>query len=235
MRSSITAVLVITIVAFFTVSCETERLKPQRDNSGRKFFPLKIGSYRIYDVEEINFSFVAENDTAKYQLKVLIADFYINQQADTTFFIERYHRPMENETWELNSLWTTRETPGQIIVTENNIPFVKLAYPVKEGLTWDGNALNIMEEDEYHISDFNITFETASQKFENVIQVIENDNEDTVIFQDFRTSFYAEGIGLIYKEVKIINYCATTVECLGEGIIESGRKYKQQIVTYGNE
>lgn len=223
------------MVALFATCCESEKLLPENVYAETGFFPVKEGAYRVYQVEKIDFSLVNENDTSRYQLKEVVSGSYLNQEGDTTFVLSRFTRKEENANWAVDSVRAIRKDPGRIIVTADNIPVVKLVYPVREGLAWDGNALNALQEDEYEIMNVNAPFDTGITNFPNTLTVIENNNPDSVIFQDYRKAIYADGIGLIYREEKILHYCAATVDCLGQGIIESGHKYKQEIISYGKE
>jgi hypothetical protein len=68
--------------------------------------------------------------------------------------------------------------------------------------------------------------------FPDVVTVLQEDNQDVIVQMDFRQERYARGIGLVSKEVTLLNYC-TQPSCLGQQKIESGRVYKQQIIAYG--
>ena len=84
-------------------------------------------------------------------------------------------------------MWSVRRTPNQAIVTENNIPFVKIGFPVRDGLTWDGNVLNIMDEETYSIDGIGIPLTTENNTFNTTLNVIHSDVQDTIIRFDQRS------------------------------------------------
>ncbi|MCZ6521759.1 MAG: hypothetical protein O6848_09720, partial [Bacteroidetes bacterium] len=141
------------------------------------------------------------------------------------------------QTWSLDSVWTTRRTAIQGIVVENNTPFVKLVFPVDENKTGDGNVLNTKEFDEYQMVNVFREFvidSLESISFGNTITVIQNDFRDNITMNDVRTEVYAENIGLVYKNIEILQFCADP-DCVGLEIVEVGRKLKQKIIDFGKE
>ena len=59
------------------------------------------------------------------------------------------------------------------------------------------------------------------------------DNEnDPIVKQDVRKSIYAKSIGLVYREITILEYC-TVGNCIGKQIVENGVILKQTLNNYG--
>ena len=73
-----------------------------------------------------------------------------------------------------------------------------------------------------------------SISFGNTITVIQNDFRDNITMNDVRTEVYAENIGLVYKNIEILQFCADP-DCVGLEIVEVGRKLKQKIIDFGKE
>lgn len=215
-------------------SCNTEK-EADPSQLGYPYYPLAIGNYYVYDVEEINFSLLEGADTSHYQLKEVVEDYFHQNREDTSYYLYRYSRGDEAGDWQLDSIWTVRKDQRRIVVVENNVPFIKLVFPLRQGLTWDANGMNAEEETLYSVKEIGGTFEAGGESYPNTLHIVEKDNMDTVITERYREAVYAADIGLVYKEQRAINYCATTVECLGQGIIESGRKYVQLLSAYGKE
>jgi len=223
-------------LAFFMWGCN-ETLEPQVDRLGFNHFPLDTGNFRIYDVERVEFLFSGEIDTSNFQLKEVIANARKTANGETIYDLERFTRDSEEENWQLDSVWTARRTSIQAIVVENNVPFVKLTFPIDENKTWDGNVLNIRPPDEYTMVNLFNSFllDTADAvSFENTITVVQNDLRDPITRIDVRKEVYAENIGLIYKETEFLLFCADP-DCLGQGIVEVGTILKQQLIDFGEE
>ena len=223
------------LTALALSSCSSEKAEPDYEHLGYQYFPLVIGEYRIYDVQEIEFSLLEGGDTSNYQLKEVVEDYYQQNQEDTSYYLYRYSRPTEADNWQLDSVWTVRKDPRRIVEVENNVPYIKMVFPSEEGLSWDANAMNADEESFYTVKSIGETFEANGQQFDETLHIVEENNMDTVINERYQEAVYAAEIGLIYKEQRHIDYCATTVECLGLGIIEGGRKYVQILKEHGKE
>lgn len=233
MRLSRTLLAFLLTALLFQACSSTQ--EPDLFKLGYQYYPLAVGDYRVYDVEAISFSLLGGGDTSHYQLKEVIHDYYAQNKEDTAYYIYRYSRTGMEEEWSLDSIWTVRKDPRRIVVVENNVPLIKLVFPASTGLRWDGNGMNAEEEETYTISKMDVPFEKGGERFEETLHVVEKNNMDTVINERYREAVYAANIGLAYKELRYINYCATTVACLGEGIIEGGTKQVFLLREYGKE
>ena len=213
------------------VSCDTDSLEPDASRLGFTFFPLEKGFFRIYDVEEIQYS-VLSFDTLRYQLKEQVVDSFLNQTDAYTYIVHRFSRPDENAPWGLDSVWTARQTPIQAISIENNVSFIKLVFPVNEDVSWDGNALNTNESDEYILQDlFNV--KTINDQEVRTLTVVQGDEEDLLI-RDERKEIFAEHIGLIEKTFIKLEFCDDS-DCFGQKVIERGRALQLTLIDYGKE
>lgn len=209
-----------------TLEVDTGRL-------GYEFFPLQEGIRRVYEVEEVIYSLIdPKKETLNYQLMEEVESYFINQENDTTYVVNRYKRTSEEDEWKVDSVWTARRTPSQAIVTENNKPFVKLAFPVKENTSWDGNIFNTFKPRMYKMVAVNRSLTLNGMDFPETVTVIQSDNDDHIISTDLRKEIYAKNIGLVFKELKILNYCVQS-ECLGTGAIETGREYTLSLISHG--
>ncbi len=213
------------------VSCnETKEVGPE--TLGFDFYPLSIGEYRVYDVEEINY-LITGFDTAVYQLREIITD-SIRTNDQTTYLLRRDIRVNELEDWESDSVWTVTKTSNYLAITENNIPFIKITFPVKEGKEWDGNSLNSRAEQIYYYQQVDSLL-IDSLVVEDQIRVVIEDVEENVTGVDLRSEVYIKGIGLAEKNYLTQKRC-TSSDCgpdLGEVI--AGRAVRQTLIEIGNE
>ena len=219
--------LFVGILLLLTIACEDppDRLEP---DIGLDYFPLEIGSFRIYDVEAINI----DRDTANYQLKEVVVDSFAAGQGETAFVLHRFSRTQDRLPWDLDSAWTARLSGQYAVVVENNVPFAKVQFPVELGASWDGNSFNNAPEAIYEVKSVDQPFQIEAESFSKSLVINEKDVFDTLIFKDARQAVYAKEIGLIYKRRERIDFCRF-VECLGE--IESGSIFEQKLIEYGQE
>ncbi len=215
-----------------TLSCDSDTIPPDPDVVGYSYFPLEVGMYRDYQVHREEFSLFGSSDTADFQLREQVVDsFGVGEQI--TYIIHRSTRQTSDDPWDLDSVWTARRTPQHAIMVENNIPFAKLVFPLALNNTWDGNIFNSRDEDQYQVSQVDGTMETPAGKFNQTLTVLENNEPDTLIFQDIRQVVYAREIGVIYKNSSILDFCNTEPSCLG--MLEVGIKFEQILIDYGRE
>ena len=197
---------------------------------GDDFFPLDPGVVRIYQVEDI--SFFPGVDTAKFQLRMQVVDSFQNQAGGLTYIQHLSTRNTSDDPWEFLTAWSARLEENRAIQIEENVSFVKLFFPIEENREWDGNAFNDSDEDTYQMTDLFSSYITPEQDtIPNTLTVIQEDNQDFIVSLDQRREIYAQGVGLVMKEVILLNYC-TNPDCIGQQIVESGRKLTQYLLEY---
>lgn len=213
----------------------SESVAPDNSRLGYNFFPLEKGQYRIYDVNSTEYFFSAENITRNYQLKEFVADTFQNLEGGISYRMERFTRNDESEEWQLDSVWTARSNATQAIQVEHNLPLLKLVFPFRENKTWDANVYNDKAEDEHEmVGLFQAFVRNDEVVHENTVTVIQEEVTNNILFWDVRKEVYGENVGLVYKEITQLEYCAEA-DCLGQAIIEAGIEYTQQIREYGKE
>lgn len=220
------------ILSFLFSQCSNDEIEPDFDRVGFSFFPVKVGNWRVYEVNRSTFRIFGDTLVENFQLREEIVDFFINSENDTTYILHRSKRLMDSDDFELDSVWSVRRTPNQAIVIENNAPIVKLGFPIKDGLSWDANVLNTMEEEIHEMDDLGFELTVGGITFTNTLRVIQSDVQDTIIRFDQRFDHYALNVGLIQSSGLILNYCST-IDCLGMGIVESGLNFEQELIDYG--
>ncbi len=231
MKGSINYAVIVLVVLSLLQSCSSDSIEPDTSRVGFDYFPLETGLFRIYDVEDITFS-VLGNDTANFQLKEQVVDSFQNQNGDFTFILHRFSRADDSQPWGLDSVWTARRTPWQAIVVENNVPFIKLSFPIKLDSVWDGNALNIGEKDEYFITELFGSITVNEQELVT-IKVNQEEQED-IIAKNTRNETYGKDVGLVAKNKVAIEFCNET-DCFGQQIIERGSSLKLTLIEFGKE
>ncbi len=210
------------------------------------YLPMKKGRYQIYTIDSV---VVNQNIEVAYtyELKTEVTDSFPGSDGGYTYVIQRSKRITSVSQWKALESWSARVNAFQAIVNEGNISYVKIAGPLGNGKTWNGNAFNILGGsekclngntytcDNYTIGSFAKPYASPSGKnFGNTLTVIQNDNEDPIVALDKRSEIYSKGTGLVYREIMILNYC-TDQRCLGMQFVATGLKYKQTISDYGGQ
>ena len=217
------------IVGLFWQCSETKEIDPR--DFGASLFPLNVGEYRIYQVEGIEYN-ISNDSLFSYQLKETVIDSFTNLESGISYKILREKKNNADETWQFDSLWTARKDLRKAVMVENNVPIVKLSFPIGDSLAWDGNSLNDKNIDEFIMIDINRTFSGEYDTYSNTTTVIQEFLPDFNVNWISRKEVYAESIGLVYKEKIVLIYNQSAI---GAEIIDSGIRYHQHLVEYGKE
>jgi len=219
------------IGALFWQCSETKELDP--NDLGTNYYPLKVGEYRIYQVEGVRYFTYEDSVVFSYQLKETVMDTFSNLESSISFKILRQKRSNINESWVIDSLWTARKDQRTAVSVENNVHLVKLSFPVEENKTWDTNSLNDYTEDEFEMVDVRKPFSNDYVSYDNAVTVIQEDIPDVIVNTVSKKEVYGDNVGLVYKENIILTYRQD--EFMGLEIIENGIRYYQYLVEYGEE
>jgi hypothetical protein len=207
------------------ISCDGELLPADVDELGFEYYPLNVGEQRIYQLKAIDYK-ISGNDTLDVLLRETTFDSTVNSDQSITYSVLREIKPSDTSEWLTDSLWTIRKTDDQLVRQENNIPFVKLVFPVNEGISWNINAFNNKGEQEVFY-----TFDGTES--DSLVKVIIEDIPANIVNQNQQDEIYARGVGLVSKNTIIYNFC--TVDCDSSGQINSGRFLSQRLIEYVKE
>lgn len=214
--------------------------------SDTAYFPLSVGAFYIYNVEETRYSFINGQEDLIYQLKLSVTDSFRNNAGGTTYVIQRYVRDNIGEAFQYTETWSARVEPAQVVIMEGNISYVRLSFPVSVGRSWNGNALNNLQGDEscgdnanfncdlYQIESVGVPYQFGEELLTETVEVVQSNNIDMIVKEDVRKEIYARNIGLVYKESSVLNYC-TIGSCIGQQQIDNGYTWKQSLVEYGKD
>ncbi len=222
----------ITFGLLLLMACSESTIEPDFQRTGEEYFPLQVGRYSIYNVESIEFDILGTVDTAVFQLKSEVVDSFASQSGDITYIIHRHTRNTASDPWEFQRAWSAYLNSNQAVLIEENIPFLKITFPIENERQWDGNKLNTLEQDDYLLDSLGATYVTPNDTIDNTLTIIQSDNQDFIIQQDKRVEIYGLDIGLVYKQSLLLNYCADP-DCIGLEEVESGFSYKQELVEHG--
>ncbi|MCS6967558.1 MAG: hypothetical protein NZM39_03165 [Bernardetiaceae bacterium] len=214
-------------------SCNTNPLESLDPQEGTQYFPLEKGRYISYNVKQINYRLNQRPEITTFQLKEVVSEKYLTPAGDEAWRLVRYRRPNGRQNWEIINVWTVRKTATFAMRTEENIPYLRLVFPVRVGKTWDGNLYNTLSRENYRITDIGTRHIFDSKPYENTLTVLHR-NDSTLVGKDKRFEIYAPGVGLIYRYSEQVVYCQNP-DCRGKAIIESGTVTQMSIFDSGIE
>lgn len=217
------------VLLFLVSSCEDQFIEDEAD-FGYDYFPLEIGAYKTYDVMEVSFN-AQGPDTTRYELKTTVTE-KVEEDDINYYILKRETRPDELSTWEVSDIWTIRRDQFNGVVVEENIPLIKMTFPVVLDKIWDGNAFNSSNSAEYKYVTPNTAIYDEILGGAEKIQVQIADIPQNLVNRDQRYEVYTRGIGLVEKNYIVLNYC--TANC-GSEEVDSGIIIEQVLTGYGEE
>jgi len=213
-------------------SCEGDD-EPSKD-SRADYLPLQTGAFQIYSVEETLHSIGSDPLTLHYEIRTQVVDSFPSGNSQYTYVVHRSRRDSGSDQWQPLDTWSARQEDNQWVVTESNVPYVKIKYPLTLQNAWNGNVFNSRGFDEYAYTDIGKKMEFNGIPFESTLTVEQEMNDDVIVFRDERKEIYALRVGLVYKEIVQLNYC-TADACLGQQKVDHGVEMKMTISAYGKE
>ncbi|TFV97858.1 hypothetical protein E4S40_04240 [Algoriphagus kandeliae] len=210
----------------FLFSCDREIENPIPTNSF-DFFPLLIGNYWTYEVEER--IYFGENDFEddSFFYRDQIRTVYVNDAGEQVFIVRR-DKSENNEIWELEVEYTLVIRENNLIMNLQNQPLIVLVYPIKEGVIWNGNKYRDASLDE-----FELKIENPSSSGNSTVRVIQEDADDLITFRDIRYDVFEENVGLTERYYEVLTYCSRN-DCLGDQLIDSGRVTYMKLIEFGD-
>jgi hypothetical protein len=220
---------ILLLLSIVIISCKKESISPVR--ASYDYFPVQQGKYVIYQVDSVVHS---DNDgntddsiyTFHYQLKEVIGDMFVDGQGRQTEIVKRYRREADSLAWEevsASSQWLTVSAAYRM---QDNIVYHKLAFPINEKITWDGNDANTLTEEMYLYENFHQPRSFNALSFDSTVSVLQR-NDENYIETSYGKEIYANHVGLIYKEDDDLHKV--------NGLIVKGTEFRITVIGFGQE
>jgi hypothetical protein len=217
-------------VAFTIVACSKKTdeivITPIND-----YAPLIVGKYITYKADSLIFITAGTIEThRKYEVKYAVTDSFTDNLGRKAFRIVRSARP-ENSTggFATENTFFAVNTGTKYEFTENNMRFLKLVQPIKDGETWKGNSgitlptgnFNGFTNWDYEYKNVGLSspIKINNVFLPNTITINQADlsvglpvvpNGPGVSSKDSAVEIYAKGIGMVYKKFIQWEYQAAT-------------------------
>ncbi len=238
-------------------SCQSDTEDPIDPSVyGHEYFPLEIGKYRVYQVDSIQFDIgnnnLPETDSSRFYIREEIKEVIEGVEGEQVYRIERYRTESLDEPWSIMDVTTETRGVNQAMRTEGNLRFINLIFPMREGITWDGNlflpddiivfvsgeAIEMYKNWSYEFLSVDQQESVEDLTFSDVATVQQANDENEIEFR-WSQEKYAKNVGLIYRERWILDsYCKYTGDtgpCIGlDWRTKSGRGFimREQIIDH---
>ena len=227
------SLLLCLLASLLLVACDTDKVELGAP-FGSDYYPLEAGRYVSYNVTQTTWVLNGPQTgtTVTYQLKDTITGQFNDLANGLSYRIERYRRENRLDNWRLVRVWTARTNRQSVIRTEENMPYVKLVFPIEEGRSWNGNVFNGMAAKNYYFKDLNKTHTFAGRVYDKTATVIQS-ADSSLVGRDIRREIYAKDVGIIYKRSEEIVYLQD--ELFGKNVIERGELLEMTAFEYGKK
>jgi len=190
-------ILLSSVIFLFSCSKDEETVVP---DTSAEYAGLEVGKYVVFDVDSITYNdFDSSIDTASYQIKEMVDSKFTDLEGDEAFKLIRYRRDSATQNWLIIDVWTSKITLTNFQKTEENINYVKLIFPVREGKVWDGNSRNNSSTQDYEYTAVDQAEVIGGNTLAEVLTVLQYDSPDKLINPEFFEEKFAKGVGLVYK------------------------------------
>ncbi|MGB4843525.1 MAG: hypothetical protein WBP16_03610 [Ferruginibacter sp.] len=218
MRKQFLFLALITVIIFAACKKSTDVLET---NTVNEFYPLQVGKYITYDLDSTVFINFGTKDTImKYQVKHEIDAEIMDNLGRPAYRVIRYIRKTAANPWVADNTFMAVQTDFTVEFIENNMRFIKLKGPVRDGYTWKGNSyidLNIygryLEDWDYVYDGVNTSTTVGSFTLDSTLNVNQRDEVignpgDINSYHEinFSTEKYAKGLGMVYRDFIHIEY-----------------------------
>lgn len=211
----LTLILLATITVFSACKKSTETLQIA---SIDVYAPQIVGKSITYQLDSLVYkSFGTRDTTITYQVKFVV-DAQINDSfGRPAFRIFRFIRKTESNPWVPDASFMAVNTGNSLEFIENNLRYIKLQLPMRDGFSWKGNAFI----DTYsansalqYMDNWDYTYENVAQPttvgaytLDSTLTVNQRDEiignpDDPASYSEinFAKEIYAKGIGLVYRK-----------------------------------
>ncbi len=207
----------------FIISCgknETETLP----NRGNDYYPLAIGKTSIFDLDSVIYdpisASVSRIDTYRWQAREIMSDTTVTKDKAVTFIVDRSIRAKATDNWTPRETFGASLTADQALLYENNLTFIKFPTYFDVGTNWDGNLYNdvsiklevageILEPFSkkwtYEVLSYAKAEKIGTKDYADVLTVQAQSDPKILTEKRYSLEKYAKGIGLVYREIKILD------------------------------
>ena len=215
-------VLAIALLSTLLISCNQQELEDITVDYGYEYFPLEVGRSWTYQVDSITFDPAVGGtaiDSFRTFLREVIVDTLLDAAGQTQYRVEQYYRRHDSLPWQISKVLTMAREERRALRTEDNLKFVKMPFPIREGNRWDGNQffdeqttyIPIKGEQvlmfkfwDYRVLDTEQSLQIGDFSFDNVVNIQNADFEDIYQLRNVEEK-YAKDIGLSYRELNILD------------------------------
>lgn len=225
----------LTLALFLGTACEESVVEPPTD-LGYGYFPMAVGDVAYYEMDSIVLRKQVGGvlfDSIRLEVEERLTDTLRDAAGELWYRGERYDRRMGSEEWRFRQSFLLRRDEQRAYRQEDNLEFVKLTFPLSDNGRWDGHVafdeeriievagepIKVFLGWDYRYLAVGEPGSAGGLNYDEVVEV-EGADYETLLNRRLALETYANGIGLIYREMEVFEtqcqFCCSgnTGECL---------------------
>lgn len=188
------------------------------------FAPLAVGKYITYQLDSLVYqNFGTSKTIISYQVKYEVSDLVKDNLDRPAYRITRYIRKAASNQWVPDNSFSAINTGLSLEFIENNMRFLKMKLPIKDGYSWKGNSyidtysfnsdVKYLDDWDYMYDSLNTPITLGNITLDNTVKV---DQRDEIIGNpsdpnsyseiNYSSENYAKGIGMVYRRMVHLEY-----------------------------
>lgn len=233
------------VLLLFIFSCSKSEIEDFDLEAGYDYFPVEIGKFVEYEVDSIVYDPLERTDSSHSFVREIIVDTLHDNTNAVVYRIERFERKSPQEAWQIKRVYTASRSETQAFRTEENLKLIKLVFPVRSGRDWKstvfipdntivsirGESVELFKSWESKILSTNEAETINGLEFPAVTTVSHADS-DNLLEKRFVLEKYAKGVGLVYRELWILDTQKIESEASWEVKAEKGFIIRQRITNF---
>jgi hypothetical protein len=216
------------------LACREVEIQPESANLGYEYYPLQKGMFWLYKVDTVEYFFSGDTTRGSFFRKITVTDSFVNPAGQLRYVLtaEKSFDTLRGG-YLPDSTFTAFANETQAFLVENNRPILKLVFPIKENLTWNGDAFHpnkLGEGEVYRMTRLGRREEIYPGK-EVATLTVTNNYDSSCVGLIRRFERYGAGVGLIFRERTAISYKTDPLPCTG--VIEQGKVRQYRLIRHG--
>jgi len=140
-RLGILCALIALIATIVITSCKKTTYTYPDSPMTNYFAPLQLGKYVIFRLDSLNFYYYGQLDTLTHYLaKDSVEEATTDLLGRPSWKVVRYLSDTQGTAWTPTESYLVTPTRTTLEMVEDNLRYIKLAFPMDEGYSWTGST-----------------------------------------------------------------------------------------------
>ncbi len=211
------------MIGYCITSCKKDQYTNVSSQTlNTQYFPLKKGDSIIYKLDSLKYNIVTNViDTYQYYLLQYIQDTFTDGSGRLAYKLNRLWKREPLDSWQQANVWQEQIVSNSSQTVEENIRYERLIFPIGNGISWNGNAYNNIDTNQWYNYNYVNAFKPWTGTYKSYDSTVtvnqintasQNSSTFNYIFRIYGYEVYAANVGLVYKVFKYANYSQEQVD-----------------------